>query len=196
MIGIADSPLRALSYFAGELPLLIVFFPFKNNPGADRLTQFARTLSTRFSLLFLSQRGRRNHQRLFRSQSSVSPSSRSPGEGREDAGTGRASGHSRRAGPGGGPAAGESGSLTPPHSRGSASSSSHSLRRSSFRETAKVVKRKLNNGTVIINKYRIVCELGRGSYGSVHLCRDGDTGIVSARFLGGHSRGRAVPLFF
>lgn len=69
--------------------------------------------------------------------------------------------------------------MSPPHSRGSASSSSHSLRRSSFRETAKVVKRKLNNGTVIINKYRIVCELGRGSYGSVHLCRDGDTDIVS-----------------
>lgn len=59
------------------------------------------------------------------------------------------------------------------------SSSSQSLRRSSFRETAKVVKRKLNNGTVIINKYRIICELGRGSYGSVHLCRDGDTGMVS-----------------
>ena len=49
-----------------------------------------------------------------------------------------------------------------------------------FRETAKVVKRKLENGTIIINKYEIVEEIGRGSYGSVHLCRDGDTGLVSA----------------
>ncbi|CAN0538827.1 unnamed protein product, partial [Ectocarpus sp. 12 AP-2014] len=55
-----------------------------------------------------------------------------------------------------------------------------SLRRSSFRETVKVVKRKLNNGTIIINKYRIICELGKGSYGSVHLCRDGETGMEYA----------------
>lgn len=75
------------------------------------------------------------------------------------------------------------GSVSPPQSSSSSrrpgSSSSHSLRRSSFRETVKVVKRKLNNGTVIINKYRIVSELARGSYGSVYLCRDGDTEIVS-----------------
>eukprot|EP00903_Cladosiphon_okamuranus_P009035 g8638.t3 len=147
------------------------------------------------------QRGRRSHQLLFRSQSSLSPSSRSPGGGgREDTMTGRTTGHSRRGHTGGagrgGPATGESGSVSPPQSRGSASSSSHSLRRSSFRETAKVVKRKLNNGTVIINKYRIVCELGRGSYGSVHLCRDGDTGkeyamkVIDKRKRGMNMRSR------
>lgn len=59
------------------------------------------------------------------------------------------------------------------------SCSSQSLHRQSFRETAKVVKRKLKNGTVVINKYRIVKELGRGSYGSVYLCVNGDSGIVS-----------------
>ncbi|CAN0110703.1 unnamed protein product, partial [Hapterophycus canaliculatus] len=47
-------------------------------------------------------------------------------------------------------------------------------------ETGKVVKRKLSNGTIVINKYRIICELGRGSYGSVHLCRDGETGMEYA----------------
>lgn len=114
--------------------------------------------------------------------------------------TGRATGPRGPGGPGGGGrgggGAGESGSLTPPHSRGSGSSSSHSLRRSSFRETAKVVKRKLNNGTVIINKYRIMCELGRGSYGSVHLCRDGDTGIVSGGGGWGGTQGMWVSCMF
>lgn len=143
-------------------------------------------------LSFFSQRGRRNHQRLFRSRSSLSPPSRSPGGGGGEDG-GREDGVGR-----GGAGGRESSSLTPPRSRGSASSSLHSLRRSSFRETAKVVKRKLNNGTVIINKYRIISELGRGSYGSVHLCRDGDTGIVSfcagvdfsLLFLGGTGRSK------
>ncbi|CAN0043269.1 unnamed protein product [Scytosiphon promiscuus] len=62
-----------------------------------------------------------------------------------------------------------SSSLTPPPPPHARSGSASSLRRSSFRETGKVVKRKLSNGTVVINKYRIICELGRGSYGSVHL---------------------------
>lgn len=56
-----------------------------------------------------------------------------------------------------------------------------SPRGQSVRETGKVVTRKLNNGTVVVNKYRILSELGRGSYGSVHLCRDEETGLVSRR---------------
>ncbi|CAM9645159.1 unnamed protein product, partial [Ectocarpus sp. 13 AM-2016] len=134
------------------------------------------------------QRGRgKQSRRLIRSRSSVSPSSRSPGgeDGgsrsrgrRADSGVGKPGGRGRRTaaeGRGVSPTR----SLTPPYGQ-SASSSSHSLRRSSFRETVKVVKRKLNNGTVIINKYRIICELGKGSYGSVHLCRDGETGMEYA----------------
>ncbi|CAM9405735.1 unnamed protein product, partial [Phaeothamnion confervicola] len=54
--------------------------------------------------------------------------------------------------------------------------SSLAVRRNSFRETAKVVKRRLENGMRIINKYRVVEELGRGAYGTVHLCQHEETG--------------------
>ncbi|CAM9851885.1 unnamed protein product, partial [Discosporangium mesarthrocarpum] len=56
------------------------------------------------------------------------------------------------------------------------SNSTSPPRRSSFRETVKVVKRKMENGSKIINKYQIIMEVGRGTFGTVHLCRDEDTG--------------------
>lgn len=121
------------------------------------------------------QRGRRQRRRLYRSRSSVSPCSHSPCGGAQGDGVGGSVGG---AGGGGGDVVrGDASSLTPGR-RSGASFSSNSLHRQSFRETAKVVKRKLNNGTIIINKYQILSELGRGSYGSVHLCKDGDTGVV------------------
>ncbi|CAM9190597.1 unnamed protein product, partial [Laminaria digitata] len=55
-------------------------------------------------------------------------------------------------------------------------SSPQSTHSQSVRETGKVTTRKLENGTVVINKYRILSLLGRGSYGTVHLCRNEDTG--------------------
>ncbi|CAM9345621.1 unnamed protein product, partial [Phaeothamnion confervicola] len=68
-------------------------------------------------------------------------------------------------------------------------------RRKSFRQVDRVVERKLDTGTCIINKYEVLKELGRGSFGAVYQCKDTDTGLhyaMKASQEGGSHRGEQL----
>ena len=48
------------------------------------------------------------------------------------------------------------------------------------RVTSSVSLKKLGTGEKVVNKYRLIKELGAGSYAEVHLCRDETTGVLYA----------------
>ena len=51
---------------------------------------------------------------------------------------------------------------------------------SEVRVTSSVSLKKLGTGEKVVNKYRLIKELGAGSYAEVHLCRDETTGVLYA----------------
>ncbi|CAM9287406.1 unnamed protein product [Chrysoparadoxa australica] len=71
-------------------------------------------------------------------------------------------------------------------------------KRKSFRKIHKLVERRLGTGSRIINKYEVVQEVGRGSFGAVYECQDIETKtiyamkVIDRRRKRQHSKGKRL----